>query len=322
MQDKFGREINYLRLAVTDRCNLRCRYCLPAEGVPLKRHTEILTFEEIAFLITCAVSVGFKRVRLTGGEPLVRRGITRLVALLAQIPGLEEISLTTNGTRLASFAEELKKAGLARVNLSLDTLQADKFAWLTRGGKLEDVLAGIKAALEVGLTPVKLNVVLLQSFNEDELFDFVQLAAWGPLHVRFIELIPLGQLETMGSKNAFFPVAEAKKLLAHRLPLSPVELKGSGPAETYTFPGAKGSIGFIAAATRHFCTKCNRLRLTADGFLRPCLYHPLEIDLKSSLRQGKGREAIQACFQQAVISKPEGGRNAGRQERFMSQIGG
>lgn len=324
MRDGYGREINYLRVSVTDRCNLRCRYCMPEGGVQLKNHDEILRLEEIARLLEVAVGLGLTRIRFTGGEPLIRKNFSYLVARAAALPGIEDLALTTNGTLLAEKAEELRRAGLRRVNISLDTLNREKFAHLTRGGDLERVKEGIAAALACGLEPVKINVVIARGFNEDEVEAFADLSREKALHIRFIELMPLG--EAAGIEDGFVPVTAVLERLRRKVKLEPVAVAGSGPARYYRLPGGRGTIGFIAAISQCFCAACNRLRLTADGKLRPCLESDWEVDLRGPLRSGASGEELAALFRLAVEAKPArhrfGMRSPGTGERSMWQIGG
>lgn len=324
MRDRWGRRINYLRVSVTDRCNLRCHYCMPEGGVTLRPPEEILRLEEIARLVEVAVGLGINRIRFTGGEPLVRKNFPYLVASTASLPGVEEVALTTNGTLLAPKAEELKKAGLARVNISLDTLNPEKFALLTRGGDLGSVLEGISAALRWGLEPVKINVVIYRGFNDDEIEAFAALAQDQPLHVRFIELMPVGEAAELS--GGFLPVAEVLDRLKTTTALEPATVPGNGPAYYYRLPGGRGTVGFIAAVSEKFCRTCNRLRLTADGKLRPCLDSDYEVDLKGALRSGASRQELAALFREAVAAKPPAHRfgHARRHQdcRPMWQIGG
>lgn len=322
MRDGYGREINYLRVSVTDRCNLRCRYCMPESGVRLKTHEEILRLEEIIRLLGVAVGLGLTRIRFTGGEPLVRKNFSYLVASAAALPGVADLALTTNGILLAEKAKELRRAGLRRVNISLDTLDPERFAYLTRGGDLARVKEGIAAALASGLDPVKINVVVTRGFNEDEVEAFAALSLERPLHVRFIELMPLG--EAAGQAEGFVPVDELLARLRRVVALEPVEVAGSGPASYYRLPGGRGTVGFIAALSRCFCAECNRLRLTADGKLRPCLAGGREIDLRGPLRAGAGDEELAALFRLAAALKPARHRMGAQPtgQRAMWQIGG
>lgn len=327
MLDRFKRDIHYLRISVTDKCNLRCVYCMPEEGVPLVDHEEILRFEEFEHLVAIAASVGIRRVRLTGGEPLVRKGIVDFVARLKQITGIEDVALTTNGILLPRYAHDLKKAGLDRVNISLDTLHPERFRAITRIGCVEDVWSGIRSALEEGLHPVKLNVVVMGGVNDDELDDFVRLAYEWPVHVRFIELMPIGEGDPR-FRGQFVSIERMKERIAETgLNLSDHQgVKGAGPARYYTLPGAQGTVGFISAISKHFCGTCNRLRLTAEGKLRPCLHSKHEIDLKEPLRSGASDRILRMVFRQAIGQKPDQHSMAeegwGTRSRTMSQIGG
>ncbi len=320
--DSYQRPINYLRISVTDRCNLRCIYCMPPEGIPLMSHDDILRYEEICLLARAAAELGITKIRLTGGEPLVRAGLTDLVAMLAGIEGVDDVSMTTNGVLLERYAAELKKAGLHRVNISLDSLRPERFHKITRMGKLDDVLRGMEAAKKVGLNPVKVNMVVIRDTNDDEIPHFALLTVSDVWHVRFIEFMPFME---KGKKNrSLVPVSEIKERIETLGKLEPSLPNGIGPAKYYRFPGAKGTIGFISPVTDCFCQACNRLRLTADGRLRPCLFSDAEIDLRGPLRQGAAVEDIKNLIRQAVVSKPEKHKLVAGVtcERFMSQIGG
>jgi len=330
--DSFGRAIEYLRISVTDRCNLRCIYCMPEEGVPGKEHTEILRYEEIARVVEAAASVGISKVRLTGGEPLARLGLSQLIRMLSRIPGIEDLSLTTNGTLLAPMAEELKAAGLRRVNVSLDTLRPDRFRRITRLGELADALDGLRAAQESGLTPIKVNMVVLRSLNEDEVVDFARLTLTERWCVRFIELMPMGHIWgdlSEWRERGLVTVDEVRDGIEGEFgPLLPVgegEVVSAGPARNFRIPGALGTLGFISPVTAHFCAVCNRLRLTADGRLRPCLLADTELDLRTPLRAGASKEELVGLLLEAIAAKPAGHHLAEDQipqERSMSQIGG
>ena len=331
LSDSFQRPINYLRISVTDRCNLRCIYCMPSEGLPLMPHSEILSYEEIFTIVQAAAELGINKIRLTGGEPLVRLDLTQLVRMLAQIEGVDDLSLTTNGVLLSRYAIQLKEAGLRRVNISLDTLHSDRFQRITRYAKLDDVLNGIRAAQATGLLPVKINMVVMRGINEDEVLDFARLTLGEELHVRFIELMPFGQecgSSTEGeiTTGSFVPVQEIWDSIAPLGALQPcLPSVGNGPASYFRLPGAKGTIGFISPVSEHICFGCNRLRLTADGHLRPCLLSDYEIDLKKPLRAGASLEELKQLIREAVAAKPErhhladGVAPAGR---HMVQIGG
>ncbi len=325
MRDQFKREINYLRVSVTDRCNLRCVYCMPPEGVKPAPHGEVLTFEEIETLVRAAASIGVKKVRLTGGEPLVRRGLEGLVGRLAGIPGIDDIALTTNGIMLAEKARALKEAGLKRVNISLDSLLPGRYREITRGGDLAQALAGVQAALEVGLHPVKINTVVIRGFNEDEVVGIARLTLNEPLHVRFIELMPIGSPGDW-TAGRFVAAADIISVISAELGrLAPVkEPPGGGPAKYYRLPGAIGTVGFITSMSEHFCQECNRLRLTSTGGLRPCLYDGREFDLRAPLRRGAGVEEIAGIIADAVAAKPDRHHllDGWRDKRMMSQLGG
>ena len=325
LSDSFQRPIDYLRISVTDRCDLRCVYCMPPSGVSLMPHDAILSYEEIYAIAQAAAELGIKKVRLTGGEPLVRSGLPKLIQMLAQIDAIDDISLTTNGTLLGRCAAELKQAGLRRVNISLDTLKQDKFEFITRGNNnLGDVLAGIEVARSVGLNPVKINVVVLAGINDDELLDFATKTIDDEWHVRFIELMLSAGASTTASQ--FVSVSEMRKRLEQLGELEPcLPSVGNGPARYFRLPQAKGTIGFITPVSEHFCFKCNRMRLTADGKLRPCLLSDEEIDMKQPLRSGISAAGLKQLIEEAVARKPlrhhlaEGYRPEGRP---MTQVGG
>lgn len=326
MQDRFQRQINYLRISLTDRCNLRCAYCMPPEGIQWLPHNEILTIEEILAVVKAGVEVGIRKVRLTGGEPLVRRGIVDLIKRLNDIPEIDDIALTTNGMLLGAMAGDLKAAGLRRVNISLDTLNPIRFQRITRCGKLDVVLHSIDTALEYGLEPVKINTVAMRGINDDELVDLAKLTLEKPLHVRFIELMPIGTSDDW-SHIKFISSQEIRELISKSLgTLEDVKkVTGSGPARYCRVPGAPGTIGFISAVSNHFCATCNRMRLTASGQLRPCLFSGREVDLKQVLRSGAGHDELVHIFQEAIMSKPDSHDLTAsweKDDRIMSQIGG
>ena len=324
-----ARPINYLRISVTDRCNLRCVYCMPAGGIPLLSHKEILRFEEIERIVRVAAGMGIHKVRLTGGEPLARAGLPDLVRLIAATPEIDDISLTTNGHLLPRYAEELAAAGLNRVNVSLDSLRADRFRALTRVGELDRAWAGVGAAEATGLTPVKINVVVVRGFNDDEVPDFARLTLEGERHIRFIEVMPLGQNE-LWAENGFVSMKEVRERIEAAFgPLeamgSALPVVGNGPARYYQLANAPGTLGFISPVSEHFCSGCNRLRLTADGRLRPCLLSDSEIDLGGPLRAGIDDAELESLITDAAVHKPtrhhlgEGERPV---KREMAQIGG
>jgi len=321
--DARGRRIDYLRVSVTDRCNLRCVYCLPYEGVELKDHVDILSYEELERVIEVAVSMGIRTVRVTGGEPLVRKGIVGFLERISRLEGLRDLALTTNGQLLAAMAQDLKAAGVRRVNVSLDTLRPERYREVTRGGRLDRVLAGIEEALRVGLDPVKINVVVARGLNEDEIGDFIELARERPVHVRFIELMPLGEAERWG-QDRHVTLAPVMEEIAASGEYEVARPTGSGPARYWRTAGGRGTIGFITALSRHFCGECNRLRLTAEGQLHPCLAAQTSVDLRAILRGGGNREELVAAFRRAVVLKPGGHdmSDGGKELRLMSRIGG
>ncbi len=314
--DSFGRHIYYLRISVTDRCNLRCIYCMPEEGVPWIPHDEVLSYEEMGRIVKVATQMGFSKVRLTGGEPLVRAGLPNFVRMLLQINGIEEISLTTNGTLLKKYALELKQAGLQRVNISLDTLRADRYRYITRRGELQDVLDGIEASHDVGLSP-KINVVVMKGINDDEVIDLAWQTYKG-WHVRFIELMPFT------SAAEYVPAGELQQRIESQGALEPCSLNGNGPAEYYRLPGATGTVGFIAPVSKPICLFCNRMRLTSDGQIRSCLLSDEGVDLRGPLRNGASVQEVTQLILRAVAFKPESHPllESGSLKAHMSCIGG
>ena len=316
MLDRFGREITYLRLSVTDLCNLRCRYCMPEEGVAKKDHATMLTEDEMILAVEAAASLGITKLRVTGGEPLVKKNILSICRRAAQVPGIWEVCMTTNGLRLPELAVPLREAGVRRLNISLDTLDPDKYAQITRCGVLSDALAGIHAALEAGYEKIKLNAVLIGGFNDDEIEEMARLTLRYPLDMRFIELMPMG--ENGFGKEAYLPYTEVLRRLPELMPL-PGE---GGAAKLYRLPGAKGNVGLISPVSAHFCSGCNRLRLTADGKLKPCLHSSAEYPIK-----GLDKAGMAAAMEEAILGKPEWHglldyRNRSRSARSMNRIGG
>ncbi|MBM4433084.1 MAG: GTP 3',8-cyclase MoaA [Chloroflexi bacterium] len=303
LSDSFKRPINYLRISVTDRCNLRCIYCMSSDGVYLMPHEAILTYEEIRLIVKAAAELGISKIRITGGEPLVRLGLPELIGMMAQIKGIDDISLTTNGVLLSRYAGELKSAGLRRVNVSLDTLKPEKFEFITRGSKLDDVRKGIETAKSVGITPVKLNMVVMAGINDDELTDFATKTIDEEWHVRFIECMPVASASPSTPKS--ISASEMRERIEKSGKLEPcLPEVGNGPAKYFRFPNAKGTVGFITPISEHFCFKCNRLRLTSDGKLRPCLMSEDEIDLREPLRNGVSLEWLKQLIEKAVAKKP------------------
>lgn len=334
MKDSHGRTIDYLRISLTDRCNLRCIYCMPEEGVASLAHADILTLEEIERVVRVAADMGITRVRLTGGEPLVRRGVTDLVRAIRATPGIENVALTTNGILLPRMADELAAAGLSRVNISLDTLDPEQYAAITRRGSFVDAMAGIDAALEAGFDPVKVNAVVVRSLHQDVL-AFARMSIDRPLHVRFIEYMPVGTSagacgcgwgkQDVIASDELRATIEEQARAAGLGPLRPAARhtpEGWGPARYYEFEGARGTVGFISPLSRHFCSQCNRLRLTADGKIRPCLFSDDEFDVRAALRSGAGDPAVKDVLYAALGAKPDEHHDKVGTERGMSQIGG
>lgn len=318
MKDSFGREINYLRVSLTDRCNLRCEYCMPEKGVSKLQHCDILTLEETYEAIKAFVSLGISKIRFTGGEPLVRLGIVDLISKVSKLEGVKDIAMTTNGVLLEKYAEDLKEAGLTRVNISLDTMDENKYRSITRGGELVQVLKGIEAAKKAGLSPIKINTVLIGGFNEDEIPDFVNLTKNEDIDIRFIELMPIGEAAGF-AKEKFIPNS---RILEAAKDLRPVNNEDkSSPALYYKLPGAKGRVGIINPISCKFCKDCNRVRLTSTGKIKLCLHSNREIDLRQHLKSG---EDIVSVIKSAIYSKEEE-HHLEKDEiitRNMNQIGG
>lgn len=326
MLDSNDRTIDYLRISLTERCNLRCRYCMPEEGIKNIGHNRILTLEQVFRLVKIAAGVGFKKVRLTGGEPLVRKNIAKLIADIASLPEIEDISMTTNGLLYADMAEELRDAGLKRINISLDTMNPGKYRYITRGGEYKDAQRAIFKALELQMNPVKLNVVAIKGFNDNEVLDFAELAYKYPLHVRFIEFMPIGDLDFY-SQDKFIGIDAIREKIEQKYKLTNDKVvTGSGPAKYYNISGGQGSLGFISPISHHFCHKCNRIRMTANGKLRSCLYYENEIDLQMALLNEQSDDKLRRLFIKAIETKPghhqmENGWGSDNY-RKMCQIGG
>jgi cyclic pyranopterin phosphate synthase len=319
--DNSGRTIRHLRISITDRCQLRCRYCLPEEGVRLLDHADILRYEEILAVMRVALREGIASARLTGGEPLLRRGVVSLVRDLALLEGLEDLSLTTNGIGLPELAKPLREAGLGRINIGISSLDREVFRELTRGGDLAEALRGLEAAVAAGFRPVKVNVVALRGINDD-IAPFLDLTRAYPVEVRFIEYMPIGPVP---SERYFVPVAEIREKLAAHGPFEDAgRSAGYGPAECgQRILGAPGSFATISSVDGHPCGRCNRLRLTSDGHLRPCLLSGREVDLKPALRPRHDPERLRALLHEAVAEKPVSMPDAASDRgRGMSQIGG
>jgi cyclic pyranopterin phosphate synthase len=327
--DNFNRPISYLRVSVTDRCNLRCIYCMPPEGVPWRPHEDILRYEEIVTVVRASAELGISKVRVTGGEPLVRLGIADLVRMLARIPGVDDLAMTTNGVLLSRYAPALAEAGLQRVNVSLDTLRPERFQHITRLGRLDDVLAGIEAARQAGLEPIKINTVVVRGMNDDEVVDLARKTMKAGWNVRFIELMPVGNgvLADGECRDRVVTATEIRQKIEAALgALEAAKVSvGNGPSRYYRLPGAKGTLGFITPISEHFCYRCNRLRLTADGQLRPCLLSDQEIDLRTPLRRGASVAEIRELLLEGIESKPLRHHLDERRmpaNRVMSEIGG
>ncbi len=314
MKDKFGRKIEYLRLSVTDLCNLRCIYCMDADGVEKKKHSEILSIEDLTEIAQISYSLGIRKIRLTGGEPLVRRGILQLCESIRAISDEIELSITTNGTLLPTMAKELNSAGVDRLNISLDTLDPKRFRQITRTGSLQQTLDGIKAALDVGFQALKINTVLLGGINDGEIFDFIRLTEELPVQIRFIELMPIGVVKDWDKKR-FMTVELIESYLRHA-----ARLNVDGVARVYQLPGHKGTVGLITPMSNCFCDSCNKIRVTADGKLKACLHSKSEVELR-----GLHGDALCSAIKQAVYNKPlrhqlldEGSET----DRRMNEIGG
>ena len=322
--DQFGRTIQYLRISVTARCNFRCRYCMPLEGLPWLPKSDILSYEEIAEVVRQLAPLGLRRVRLTGGEPTIRPQVSRLVAMLRAVPQVEDIALSTNGVKLPGLASELAAAGLDRVNISADSLRADRIVAIARRDLGFDPVQAAMAAESVGLDPIKLNVVVMRGTNDDEVVDFARLTLEHPWHVRFIELMPVGEMETLTDEHVV-PSDEVLSRISTalgRLEASGGPARGNGPAAYWRLAGARGTIGVITPMTHTYCGSCNRVRLTADGRLRTCLFGDHEVDLRTPLRSGIPLEPF---VRQAMAEKPQAHallsrRNGGL--RALSQVGG
>lgn len=317
MIDRLGRNITYLRLSVTELCNLRCRYCMPLEGVCKKSHWDMLTEDEMVMAVEAAAELGIQKVRITGGEPLVKQNILSICQRISQIPGIRELCMTTNGIALPRLAQPLKEAGVKRLNLSVDTLVPEKYEYITRIGKIQDFWQGFHQALAAGFEKIKINVVLIGGFNDDEIRDLAELTCRYPVDVRFIELMPMYDSGDF-SQSAFIPCTRVLEQLPEAEAVSP----DGGVAKLYRLPEGKGSIGLISPVSSHFCNSCNRIRLTADGKLKPCLHCREELSLK-----GLDRAAMAQVLAQAISSKPawHGDLDASHRSqagRNMNQIGG
>ncbi len=317
MIDRFGREINYMRVSVTDKCNLRCRYCMPAEGVCKKNHDEMLTEEEIITAVQAAASLGIRKIRITGGEPLVKRNIVSICRRTAQVEGIEDVGITTNGILLPELAKDLKSAGVRRVNFSLDTLNPEKYTHITRIGTLENALAGLEAALETGFEKIKINAVLIGGFNDDEIAVLAGLTLKYPVDMRFIEMMPMYDSGDF-DEASFIPASRVLEALPEAVPVP----HDGGVAKLYRLPGAQGNVGLIRPVSAHFCNDCNRIRLTADGKIKTCLHSADEYSIK-----GMNLAEMTEQLRQAILEKPEwhgvlSHDHRSHAGRNMNQIGG
>ncbi|MCK6076657.1 GTP 3',8-cyclase MoaA [Paenibacillus silvae] len=330
LQDRFGRKHDYLRISVTDKCNLSCVYCMPEEGMEFEPEEKLLSDDEIVEVVTVAARMGIRKLRITGGEPLVRKNLDQLISRLTAIPGIEDTALTTNGIFLAAKAEKLRAAGVTRINISLDSMRADRFRLITRGGDVRKVLAALEASIRVGFDPIKINVVLMKGINDDEIDDFLALTLNSKLTVRFIEYMPIGH-ESKDWRSRYLPLSTVlERCQALGMSYGRInEVYGNGPSENYQIAGAQGSFGLIHPVSDHFCSNCNRLRLTADGMIKPCLYWNYETYVRPAIGQP---EMIERLFRETLAQKPETHEMAkalANQERShqptvrrMSQIGG
>lgn len=317
MTDSFDRQIDYLRISVTDLCNLRCRYCMPEDGVCKKSHADMLTEDEMVQAVEAAASLGIRKVRITGGEPLVKRNILSICTRIAAVDGIQEVCLTTNGMQLPQLAKPLREAGVSRLNISLDTLNPEKYAYITRNGQLQDAILGIEAALDAGFDKIKLNAVLIGGFNDDEVPALAALTGKWPVDMRFIEMMPMYDGGDFDSA-AFIPCARVLEMLPQA---QPIAADGS-VARLYRLPDALGNIGLISPVSAHFCASCNRIRLTADGKVKPCLHSAQELSLK-----GLDFAGMRRTLEQAIRNKPQwhGNMDAVNRSmagRNMNEIGG
>jgi cyclic pyranopterin phosphate synthase len=324
--DQYDRHLNYLRISITDRCNLRCLYCIPSDGIAKLTHGDILTYEEILRLARIAVTLGVDKIRLTGGEPLVRKGIYEFIPRLTALPGLKEVSLTTNGIYLRDNLEKLRSAGIKRINVSLDTLRREKYENITGYDGFQQVWEGIRLARKLKFQPIKINVVVIKGINDDEILDFARLTLHEPYHIRFIEYMPIGVVHKENILR-HVPNSLIKKQLSSLGRLVHISKNTlDGPAERFRFQGAPGEIGFISALSNHFCATCNRLRLTPTGNLRSCLLFDQEIDLKGPMRRGASDNELVQIFLRAALTKPHShylaSENSILPSGHMSAIGG
>lgn len=317
MTDQYGRNITYLRMSVTELCNLRCRYCMPEEGVCKKNHAQMLTEDEMISAVEAAASLGITKLRITGGEPLVKKNIVSICRRAAAVEGINEVCLTTNGILLEQLAKPLREAGVARLNISLDTLNPERYAYITRTGQLSDALRGIETALTVGFDKIKVNAVLIGGFNDSEIRDLAELTRKYPIDMRFIEMMPMYDSGDFGAAS-YIPYTRVLEELPELQPVA----QDDGVARLYRLPGARGNVGLISPVSAHFCSECNRIRLTADGKVKPCLHSGDEYSLK-----GLDREAMTSVLKEAIRNKPRwhgemDAEHRSQAGRNMNEIGG
>ncbi|HOV90767.1 MAG TPA: GTP 3',8-cyclase MoaA [Syntrophorhabdaceae bacterium] len=321
--DNFNRVINYLRISITDRCNLRCRYCVN-ENLKFNTHDEILRYEEIIRLVRLGAELGFKKVRLTGGEPLIRKGIEYLLNEISHTKGIEDLALTTNGVFLGEKINELKNAGLKRVNISLDSLKRERYEYITGVDAIDKVFYGIEMAIQEDLHPIKINTVIIKGFNDDEIIDFASLAERWSIHIRFIEFMPFGDPELWGPSK-IVSSKEVEDIIRTVYELEPTINRHKGPAKMFKLKGGKGEIGFISPISTHICSECNRIRLTSDGNIMPCLFSDIKYDVKKLLRTNASDDEIKAFIKNAVKEKPNRKYEIGqikKCQRSLINIGG
>lgn len=324
LRDRCGRRVDYLRVSVTDRCNLRCTYCMPAEGLPLRPRDELLTYEDITFTVRVANALGIDRIRITGGEPLLRRDLAELVRMLREETTTRELALTTNALLLHKHAHALREAGLDRLNVSLDSLDPDRFERLTRSRLLEETWRGIDAASDAGFDPIKVNTVVLAGFNDDELERWVELTQTRPLIVRFLELMPIGEGAALRAHGGYFDLSAARRALEASAGLQPVIAPhGNGPARYWQAPGARGMVGFITPLSHPYCDTCSRFRLTSTGEVRPCLAHDVHVPLRDAIR-ARDASAVREGLLRAAAIKPVGHhwQDGATTRTGMSELGG
>lgn len=319
LKDSYFRVIDYLRVSVTDRCNLRCIYCMPSEGVRPSEHQSILSYEEIIRVVEIAAGLGVRKVRITGGEPLTRNNIPFLISSIKKIRGIDDLSMTTNGVFLEKYAAVIADSGLNRINISIDSFKPERYAEITRGGDLNTVMRGLSAAVAAGLKPIKINMVPIRGVNDDEITDFARLTLRSDYQVRFIELMPSGSMD-FWDPDKYITTDEMRVKIEKIGPLAPVRIRRNGPSKYFRLQGASGVVGFISAITHHFCGDCNRLRLTSDGKLRPCLFSESEIDLRSALRNGAPDKEIERLLRLSIQVKPEGHDIEGQRPDLLGKI--